>query len=415
MPYDFNRLRQEEWPVLETMTFLDSACVSFAPQRTVRALKEFADFSARQDEISSSAHHVAMDSMREKAYREAARLLNAELEEIALVESTTHGLNIAATSIPLNPGENIVITNLEFIQVALPWTTMAKKKDIAIRVLKTEDNRFHVEDFANICDAQTRLIVISSVEWCNGWLMDLKGLGEFCKAQGIFLVLDAVQHLGVLNIDVKEFHCDFLCAGAHKWLNSPFGTGLLYINRETQKGLDSAYAGYLSCLPPEEGWGDYWENPAQPAAKSWEFLDSARRFEIGGTANYCGAIALGEVLALINEVGITNIQQQVWALTEYAMDELEKIGATLITHRDKEHRSGIVIARLYQDLEVEKRILHALWARRVYVALRFTEYVGGFRISCHYANNEQDIDSLVSALKEIIAEIGYTPDYHQAK
>ena len=96
MSFDWEKLRKEEWPVLETMTFLDAACVSFAPQRIVNAVKDFADMTARQDEESSGAHHLALDAVREKAYEEAAKLLNADLDEIALVESTTHGLNIAA-------------------------------------------------------------------------------------------------------------------------------------------------------------------------------------------------------------------------------------------------------------------------------------------------------------------------------
>ena len=121
MAYDFEKMRREEWPVLEKMTFLDAACVSFAPQRAVRAVKAFADMTATQEEANSSAHHIAMDSLRHKAYEEAAKLLNADPEEIALVESTSHGLNIAAQGIPLEDGDNIITTNLEFIQVALPW------------------------------------------------------------------------------------------------------------------------------------------------------------------------------------------------------------------------------------------------------------------------------------------------------
>ena len=121
MNINWEQIRKDEWPVLSTMTFLDAACVSFAPQRTVRALKDFADFTARQDEANSSAHHIAMDAKRNKAYEEAQRLLNADPEEIAIVESTSHGLNIAAAGIELADGDNIITTNLEFIQVALPW------------------------------------------------------------------------------------------------------------------------------------------------------------------------------------------------------------------------------------------------------------------------------------------------------
>ena len=102
MSVDFEAIRKQEWPVLEQMVFLDAACVSFAPQRTVRAVKAFADMTATQEEENSSAHHIAMDSLRGKAYDEAAKLLNADPEEIALVESTSHGLNIAARGIDIS-------------------------------------------------------------------------------------------------------------------------------------------------------------------------------------------------------------------------------------------------------------------------------------------------------------------------
>ena len=64
MSVDFEAIRKQEWPVLEQMVFLDAACVSFAPQRTVRAVKAFADMTATQEEENSSAHHIAMDSLR---------------------------------------------------------------------------------------------------------------------------------------------------------------------------------------------------------------------------------------------------------------------------------------------------------------------------------------------------------------
>ena len=149
MSFDWEKLRKEEWPVLETMTFLDAACVSFAPQRIVNAVKDFADMTARQDEESSGAHHLALDAVREKAYEEAAKLLNADLDEIALVESTTHGLNIAARGMDLKDGDNIITTNLEFIQVALPWCMLRNEINLDIRVCKTTDNTFSSKDFDN--------------------------------------------------------------------------------------------------------------------------------------------------------------------------------------------------------------------------------------------------------------------------
>ena len=411
MNIDFEKIRKEEWPVLETMTFLDAACVSFAPQRTVKAVKAFADMTAVQEEANSSAHHIAMDSLRHKAYDEATKLLNADPEEIALVESTSHGLNIAAQGIELQDGDNIITTNLEFIQVALPWCVMRKDKNIDIRVCKTEDNRFTAKDFAALVDDKTKLIVMSTLEWCNGWQTDLKELGDYCKEKGVYLVVDAVQQLGVTKIDTKACHIDILTAGGHKWLNSPYGTGVLYVNKETLPKLKQSYAGYLNTTVPEGGWGAYWENPAAPSVNNWTFDNTARKFEIGGTSNYTGAIALGESLALVNEIGIENIEKRVREIAVYCMDRIEEIGGTLITHRDPGHFGGIVIARLYDDLDVDRMILKKLHARRIFIAQRFTDFIGGFRISCQYFNNEKDIDTMIDAMKELIKEIGREPDY----
>ena len=411
MNIDFEKIRKEEWPVLETMTFLDAACVSFAPQRTVKAVKAFADMTAVQEEANSSAHHIAMDSLRHKAYDEAAKLLNADPEEIALVESTSHGLNIAAQGIELQDGDNIITTNLEFIQVALPWCVMRKDKNIDIRVCKTEDNRFTAKDFAALVDDKTKLIVMSTLEWCNGWQTDLKELGDYCKEKGVYLVVDAVQQLGVTKIDTKACHIDILTAGGHKWLNSPYGTGVLYVNKETLPKLKQSYAGYLNTTVPEGGWGAYWENPAAPSVNNWTFDNTARKFEIGGTSNYTGAIALVESLALVNEIGIENIEKRVREIAVYCMDRIEEIGGTLITHRDPGHFGGIVIARLYDDLDVDRMILKKLHARRIFIAQRFTDFIGGFRISCQYFNNEKDIDTMIDAMKELIKEIGREPDY----
>jgi len=411
MSIDWQKIREEEWPVLETMTFLDAACVSFAPQRSVRAVKAFADMTAKQDEANSSAHHIAMDDLRHKAYVEAQKLLNADPEEIALVESTSHGLNIAAFGIDLADGDNIITTNLEFIQVALPWCVMRKNKDIDIRVCKTEDNRFRASDFEKLMDEKTKILVMSTLEWCNGWASDLKEIGALCKEKGVLFVVDAVQQVGILKIDTKECHIDLLVAGGHKWLNSPYGTGVMYVNKESLGKIKQSYAGYLNTEVPEGGWGAYWENPAAPAVNDWKFPETARKYEIGGTCNYPGAVALGESLGLVNEIGIENIQARVWEIGEYCMDRIEEIGGTLITHRDPGRRGGIIIARLYDDLEVDRQILKNLHAKKIFIAQRFTDYIGGFRISCTYYNNHADIDRMIEGMKEEIARIGRAPDY----
>lgn len=141
-----------------------------------------------------------MDSLRGKAYDEAAaKLLNADPEEIALV-STSHGLvNIAARGIAeLADDLRHHHHQSGFIQVALPWCVMRREKKDRDRdhAKQDQDNRFTVDDFAALADERTRIIVVSTT-WsgCNGrWASDMKAIGDFCQEKGIFLVVDAVQH-----------------------------------------------------------------------------------------------------------------------------------------------------------------------------------------------------------------------------
>jgi len=112
------------------------------------------------------------------------------------------------------------------------------------------------------------------------------------------LVVDAIQELGALALDVRQAEIDLLVAGGHKWLNSPFGCGLLYVNRETLPTLDHASWGYLGLAEPEGGWPRYFATPTTTPMRPYEFPCVAKSLEINGTANYAGAAALGASLAL---------------------------------------------------------------------------------------------------------------------
>ena len=387
------------WPGLETKSYMDAACCSIIPEPTKKALVEFIEMCGICPQESSSAYHIAMDMRRLEPAQEAARLLNADLEEIALVESTTYGLNIAATCLELPPGSKVLISDLEFLQVAIPWT-MQKDKGITVEVVPSKYGRIEVADFEKAIDDTTKMIVLSSVQWCNGWKADLEAFGRLCQQRGLYFVVDAVHHVGIVDLDTKKCHMDMMVTGGHKWLNAPFGCGILYINKDLLPKIDPKMWGYLALEDPEGGWGTYFGTPSITPVQDWKFQKTAKRFEIGGTSNYLGAIALGESLKIVNAIGIGEIEKHAVELTDYLMDELESVGAFLVTHRDLEHRSGMVVFRFYDRLEEENELLRRLHVNGVYVAMRFTSNIGGIRVSCHYFNNQADVDHLIAELRK---------------
>ncbi len=390
---------RHHFPGLLGKTFLDAACVSLAPRPAVEAIEKFLDLAMICPHDFSTAHHIFMDEMRTAARPAAARLINAHEDEIALVESTTHGLSLAAQSIPLEPGDRVLMSDLEFMAVALPWV-QRKKDGIEIDVVPNHSGEARIEDFAARLTSRTRVVAASTVQWTNGYRLDLAALSRLCRECGVWLVVDAIQQLGAIPLDVRQTPVDILACGGHKWLNSPFGCGVLYVSRDALPRLRPPLTGYLSVQDPPCGWGEYFQTPTTTPVQDYQFVSTARRFETGGTSNYPGAIGLAAALNLIHQLGQTNISEHIYSLTDQLLAGLNALKLTIVTPCARERRSGIVAFSVGSAQENVK-LMNALLERKILVSVRYTSNVGGVRVSCHFYNSPDDINTLLNAVEDL--------------
>jgi cysteine desulfurase/selenocysteine lyase len=390
-----------QFPALREKTFLDSACVSLAPVSAVEAIGKFLDMAVHCPARSSTDHHIAMDQMRSAARAEVARLIHADEAEIALVESTSHGLNIVADALPFVPGDRVLLGDLEFLEVGVPWCQKRARMGLEIDVVPNREGKILIEDIAARITKRTKAVVTSSVQWSNGFRIDLKALSALCRQRGVWLIVDAVQQLGAFPIAVDETPVDFLACGGHKWLNAPFGAGLLYINKALRPILRPAMAGYLSIETPEGGWGNYFQTPEISPVRDYHFVEEARSFEVGGTANYPGGIGLAASVRMINELEPRNIASHILQLTGTLLSSLEKQGLDIVTPVEPENRSGIVTFALgcpEKNLALMEHLLH----RKILVSVRYTSGVGGVRVSCHFFNTTADIEILCDGVAHFL-------------
>jgi cysteine desulfurase/selenocysteine lyase len=385
---------RQEFPALQQQVFLDSACVSLAPQRAVEKLSAFLDMAAYCPSGSSTQHHLDMDALRSAARPQVARLINAGEDDIALVESTTHGLNLVANAIPLQRGDRVVICDLEFLEVAVPWVQKRDEIGIAIDMAPNRAGQIMIEDIAATITGRTKVVAISSVQWSNGFRCDLDALSRLCREREVFLIVDAVQQIGAIPFDVKKTPVDAIACGGHKWLMAPFGCGFLYLSKQFRFKVKPPLAGYLSVTEPQGGWGNYFRTPSIAPVRDYDFVDDAHRWETGGTANYPGAIGLAESVGLINDVDIDNVGEHVLALTDYLIYGLKRQSIQVVTPEERTHRSGIVTFTL-REAEDNIAVTNFLQNHKVLVSVRYTSGVGGVRVSCHLFNVKEDIDRLL--------------------
>lgn len=398
-----------EYPGAQDKAFLDAACVSLAPRSAVQAISAFLDMALTCPGESSTQHHINMDMLRQEALPEAARLLAVPQDNIALVESTTHGLNIIARGLPLPPGSEVLVSEMEFLQLAIPWVM---QEGVTVIPVPHSGGRVLPSAFAERITPRTRMIVLSSTQWSNGFRCDLAAFAELCRRHDLLLAVDSIQQLGAIRVEPEREGIDLVVNGGHKWLNSPYGCGLFYAGPRVLDRLQPCSWGYLNLDDPEGGWGTYFSTPGIVAVRrrqDYHFVRTARRLEIGGTSNYPGAIGLAASMRLLNDLGTRAVEEHVLGLTDLLIDLLPATGATLVTVPERRYRSGIVSFRFYRDVASERALVARLSRERVMVSIRFTAGIGGIRVSCHYFNTRAHLQALLEALRRAGKE--RAPDY----
>lgn len=367
-----------EFPVRNRCIFLDHAAVAPLPARTVRALQELAEDMGRWGGAAWSTWAAALKQARHRA----AQLLHCRPDDIALVKNTSHGLLIAAGSIPWREGDNIVAPAHEFPANVYPWMSLGRR-GVALRLVEPTGVHVSASDLLAACDGRTRAVAVSWVQFHSGYRIDLPALVEECRRRDIYLIVDAIQGLGAVPWPLEEPGAHFIAADGHKWMLSVEGCGVLYVDPSIIDELEPVNIGWQSMCEPEDF-----------LRYDWRPVATARRFE-EGSWNMLGARALSESLGLLLEVGIERVWKAIGHLTARAVEGMERLGARLVSPRDEDHGSGIVAFELpwADPSELERR----LWEHyRICVSAR----AGMLRIAPHFYNAPEEIDALVNAVAE---------------
>ena len=338
----------------------------------------------------------------ERARAEAARLLGAERDEVGLIGDTTSGLHQAIDAIPFMDGDNLVLSDLEYPQVALAAENVRRERRVEVRFVKNRDGRITADDYRAAIDGRTRAILVSSVGWVTGERVDLGTLSTLAEENGIFLVVDAVQQLGGVSFDCSKLRVDFLTAGGYKWLNAPFGCGVFYVRRTAhERELRVRRVGLLGLEEPAGGWGPFYGSPSMKPLPDLDPAPSIRRFEAQGTHDRLGAAGLAAALAHRNAQGRRDVDRHILDLAGELIEELAARGARIWTPREARARAGIVCFTFGGGPQADVKLQQRLEARRIFVGARYCSGVGGVRVAVHLFNTESDVRALLTAIDRL--------------
>lgn len=332
-----------------------------------------------QDKSLGSHGRRRFHPEEELAQSAAARLLGTDPENVALVSSASEGLNILANSIHWNPGDEVLISDLEFPSGVLSWLRL-KHRNVSVRVLPSESHATTLESFQKAIGKNTRVVMVSHVSYKTGARISfLRELASAAHAVGALLVVDATQSLGRLPVSVDGI--DFLVASTYKWLLGVHGLSVAYLSPQAR--------GQLS--PGALGWYSISDLFSPYRFERYTLKPGAEWLSCGMPA-FPSIYVLRRSIEFLLEIGVDRIEADLRPLVSLLRNGIRELGYDLITPSEASSASGIVsfaspdYMRLAEALEKRDVVV---WAGD-----------GRVRASVHLYNDQSDIDRCLQALAE---------------
>jgi cysteine desulfurase/selenocysteine lyase len=303
---------RKDFPVVEDGIYLNSAYITPSPIQAVEAVQAFAERKAR-DPVSLGGMLQETNALRSKY----AQLVGATEGEIGVCYATSDGENIVTNALDFQPGDNVVVDDLHYETTYILYQHLRETKGIEVRTVRNRDGAASPEAFAELVDARTRLVSVSWVSHVNGYHHDLKALAEIAHAQGAYLYADAIQGVGMLDLDVRDVGIDFFTAGTYKWLLGGFGVAPFYVKEEL---LDVITVDRFGSLQSAESLGDH----------QYRLHADAKKYGYA-TMSFGAVFQLSAGLDYLLKVGVENIERHTVSIANRLNEGLRAQGHDVLT------------------------------------------------------------------------------------
>jgi selenocysteine lyase/cysteine desulfurase len=373
---------------------LNNAGASLTPLPVIEAVREHLDLEARIGGYEAS--DLRADQV-EQARASVAALLGAAPHNIAFSEHATAAFVAALSSIPFRAGDALVTTRNDYVSYQLMYLSLERR--FGIRVLRAPDAPGGGVDVMALEELvhrhRPRVVAVTHVPTSSGLVQDVAAVGEVCRRRDALYLVDACQSVGQMPVDVQALHCDFLSATARKFLRGPRGVGFLFVSdRALEEGLEPLFIDMR---------GADWtlEELYQPAP-------DARRFETWEFAHAL-VLGLGAAVRYALHVGVDEGGARAWKLAAAlrarlaalprvrVLDRGPTLSAIVTVHVEGRNPAGLVRA-------LRERGINTSSVERTSAVLDFDEkgVEGALRLSPHYYNTEDELESAVEALRELL-------------
>jgi isopenicillin-N epimerase len=362
----------------EDEVYLNNGTVGSSPAPVLRAIFDGYNTTEKMDQQDPEDYpiwgYAAWNEFRDPL----AEFVGCHRDELALLRNATEANSYIANGIDMKPGDEVLMTDQEHPGGEHPWDLKAKRYGIVVKKVTlprpVKDTAQAVNLFNDAITPRTRVIFFSHITTFSGVVLPAKELCALARSKGILSAVDGAHVPGMMRLNIQEIGCDMYSASPHKWLQSPKGSGFLYVRDEVIDRLWNTIA--------TEGWDDT--------------KIRAERFQRIGSSNVPALWGLRASIKLANDVGLERIERRHRKLADYMLEEMKKRGAESWTSPDPALRCAIVTVNVppVRRMELEN------WMWKTHkIRIRGAE-PNKLRLSTPYYLQKKDIDRFLEKFDE---------------
>jgi cysteine desulfurase/selenocysteine lyase len=312
------------------LVYLDSAATSQKPQRVIDSLSNF--LASHNANIHRGIHVLAEEATQayEDARGKVARLVGAaSASEIVFTRNATEAINLVVASwgrANLGPGDRVLLTEMEHHANLVPWYMLADEIGFALDFVPiTDDGRLELEAYRRLLEKEPKVVAFSQMSNVLGTINPAQEMTHQAHGAGALVLIDAAQSVPHMPVDVRALDVDFLAFSGHK-MCGPTGIGALYARRDL-----------LEDMPPYMGGG---EMIKRVGLGTFVPNDVPHKFE-AGTPAIAEAVALGEAVDFLTEIGLDRVYAHDQAMISYALERLEEVPGVHVLGPEASQRGGV--------------------------------------------------------------------------
>jgi selenocysteine lyase/cysteine desulfurase len=379
----WNNVRQL-FPLSREWAYLNNGTFGPSPYPVIEAMH------ASQMEADRDGNYGSYDSTPPKI----AKFVGANADEIALTHNVTEGINLACWGVPLNRGDEVIVTTHEHVGNMLPWMNREKVHGIVVKKYTPAPTAGETLNRINeLITKRTRVIATPHLPCTQGQVLPIKEICRLAKDKRLFSLIDGAHGAGMMPLDLHDIGCDTYASCCHKWMLGPKGTGFLYVRKEFQ---DTMQAFYMGGGTADEKW-DLMTDPVTMG----NYAPSAHRYFGGTQANglYAGVNA---AIDFIETIGIENIHNRIKSLGKYTQDRLLGFGnkIELLTPTEERSRCAVNGFRI-KGFDYHK-FFDICYASKVRIRAVPENGLNCLRVSTHIYNTKEEVDKLMDLVRKVI-------------